>query len=499
MLESAVTGMEVLFKEIYDASVEVAVLESCAPLMQKLASAGVRFEKMLAVANVNPGARSDDQGDTGAAGAAGWRSESETAGWRSSTGGYEGGGGGYEENERERYPDSVVVAGSSGSGGGGAGMTTNNDTIMSNSLETESPSQHVRSDSGTPPFSSGGSGSAMNKQQLLDTTVLSSIVDPTSGFLRGFPQDLIQAASSDPWQPQIRVPRNDTKPLTDACGSSASPDLTSSAEGSGSNQLLLSKHFESQLNVSPPPFSAFEMQIPDHSASAAYSSQNLAGSSSSTSLNFDASFFQSAQSLATDIELSESTNTNTNTSTNTSSGINNSNITNSSTNTGSVPFNRRELQSQVQALLIAYPKSVHALHASQSSLSERIVRHCLLTLLQYYAEHRYKDLQRAFHFRFFEAEQTTVTQLMDAIQSSEGYAALDWIGLEEAGDIMFTGYAGPKKIEKWYIRACENGNVVINQDKFLKLVCGSALNLGFLPRVSYTDLESATLLATANY
>lgn len=156
------------------------------------------------------------------------------------------------------------------------------------------------------------------------------------------------------------------------------------------------------------------------------------------------------------------------------------------------PLNRAELQATSQRVLEKCESPQHAM-GLPNGIAEKIVRKCVLSLIRYYSESQFKELQIVFHNEFFNYEFKLIHQFLESALSKTSYKAWPWVGTED--DTLFPGYSSPSSVEKIF-HAAQNAGTRLDEEKFLKLVCTHSLNLGHLPRVAYSDIQSAIVLST---
>lgn len=156
------------------------------------------------------------------------------------------------------------------------------------------------------------------------------------------------------------------------------------------------------------------------------------------------------------------------------------------------PLNRAELQATALRVLEKCESPEHVISLS-SGIAERMVRKCVLSLVKYYSENQFKELQIVFHNEFFNFEFKIIHQFLESALSKTSYKTWPWVGTED--DSLFPGYSSPSSVEKIF-HAAQNAGTRFDEEKFLKLVCTNSLNLGHLPRVAYSDIQSAIVLST---
>lgn len=152
---------------------------------------------------------------------------------------------------------------------------------------------------------------------------------------------------------------------------------------------------------------------------------------------------------------------------------------------------RSQLQEAAQKAIDKYYKLYPNL--GPTTIAERMFRTCLIGLLGYYIRGQFKDLERVFQDDFLDYEHFRISSLIAAILSTESFEKLPWLGTVD--DTDYPGYNSPPNIEKLF-NAAKNSGVTLDTDRFIKLVSGYCNNIGHMPRVLSSDVQSAIVLST---
>lgn len=456
-LQSAVSSMETLFRDLYEAGIEIAVRESNNNLMQIFAQAGMKFELLMSMIE----AESPDYAEG---------NSPSTSATTSSP------------HQAPKW------------------SPTNITNPLSRSM-TSKTSSNV------------GNESAFNQSLPRDDSAPSPLVNPNSGFLDGFPQDLIP----DPKQTSQR--RESSKNQDQAYGAAGNTSASSMSTmykhldklAIGQNQQDLppwqpsnNTHLKIPTSLNPPENQPLEPRWGYES------NQSFAGSSQVPATN-------SALNIPSELALHEAKLQQSNNFQLPSLGGQDANqsmkeiskdplVPNSheyyrevllplfTQNSDGTPLSRAQLQNSARILLKNIRKPAISDDKAHNTISELIFRQCLVNILEYYVTDRFKTLQRVFSNQFLKEEKYLIGRMIAGLRLDTTYNNSTWSGRVD-DDSLFPGYASPGSVEE-YFNAAENAGAKLDKEKFIKLVSAHSFSMGGMPRISYTDIQSAIVLST---
>lgn len=155
---------------------------------------------------------------------------------------------------------------------------------------------------------------------------------------------------------------------------------------------------------------------------------------------------------------------------------------------------RAELRRLAALLLDGTIKSAITVDSIPESIAEQIFRLCLLYLLDCYVKERYKELERVFSKEFRKNERLNMARVITSVRLGlrcTNYDRLDRVD----DDSLFPGYCSPFSVERLFHEAQEAG-ARLDESRFVRLVCRQAYSIGNLPRIAYSDIQSALVLST---
>lgn len=446
-MEAILNGVSTLFQELYESGVEIAVKEGKNDLMQIFAFAGIKFERLLAMANPENTNSSSSTKDLDIHSLLKFS---------------------------KRAGDFAL---------GNLSTPAFATTAATSTISTLSTTNTMH-------FPDGQSANrGLTNYGELESTCL---INPENGFIPDFPQDLIKehekelsfnnannlkfysnrsSESSDTNSSPIHSNDSSTIQCQNSHSMSSTVSLTSRIEDD----------FQQKLNFYKPELSAsFDID--------SFSQQQLHDTLNET-------MFHNKNYTNSNHNNNNNNNNNTN---NTNSPINKPKLTVSQHVSMNLPVvlpdeKVEQMKRDAIAVLTGKVKPAVPIEKLANPISERIFRRSLMYLLDNFVANNTNKLQKVFSGNYEKIGLDNISRTMTALRLGISYNLSTWVGRID-DDSEFPNYLSPKSVEKNFLKVVQSGQQ-LDETKFIDLVSQQARCLGNLPRIPVADVQSAIVLS----
>lgn len=449
-MEAILNGVSTLFQELYESGVEIAVKEGKNDLMQIFAFAGIKFERLLAMANP----------------------ENTNA------------------NGNVKDPDAHSLLKFSKKGGDFSVGNLSTPAFATTAATSTTSTLNAGSTMHFPDGQSANRG--LTNYGELESTCL---INPENGFIPDFPQDLIKEHEKELSFNNESNSKFYSNGSSESSNTNSSPIHSSDSSTSqshnshsmASNVSLTSRiedDFQQKLNFYKPELSAsFDID--------AFSQQQLHDTLNET-------MFHNKNYTNSNHNNNHNNNNNNNDNNNTNNPIGTPKLTVSQHVSMNLPVvlpdeKVEQMKRDAMDVLTGKVKPAVPIEKLANPISERIFRRSLMYLLDSFVANNTTKLQKVFSGDYEKIGLDNISRTMTALRLGISYNLSTWIGRID-DDSEFPNYLSPKSVEKKFLKVVQSGQQ-LDETKFIDLVSQQARCLGNLPRIPVADVQSAIVLS----